>query len=164
MNDNRRVVSKSHISMRWLTRMLSIVICSVFLFFIILAVTNEDKPQGMAIPALVLLALTIACCFAAWRWEKVGGIVVAMAALCLSVVIYLASPASWLGLINFLLALIYGVPFLVAGILFWLCGQQAATDSTIITPLAFWLALLISGATIAGVVSAFFLGVTVGAS
>jgi hypothetical protein len=130
MNDIRPALGKGGVSMRWMARLLSIVISGVFLLIIFLAVTNEDKPQGAAIPVLVLLALTIVGCFSAWRWEKVGGVVVVIGALCQSVAAYLASLTFGLSSLSFLPSLIYGAPFLVVGVLFWVCGQRATIGST----------------------------------
>jgi hypothetical protein len=130
MNDTQVPLSKNGISMRWTTRLLSIIVSCTFLFIMVLAITNEDKPQGMAIPALVLLILTIAGCFVAWRWERIGGIVVVISALCLSVVVYSASLSYGLGALSFLPSLIYGIPFLAVGILFSICGQRVKTVST----------------------------------
>lgn len=130
MNDIRRALGEKGISLRWMTRLLSIVISSVFLFILFLAVTNEDKPQGLAISVLALLVMTIVGCFAAWRWEKIGGVIVVISAFCLSVAAYSASLTFGLRSLSFLPALIYGVPFLIVGVLFWVCGQRAAAGST----------------------------------
>lgn len=124
MNDIRLALGKDGVSMRWMTRLLSIAISGMFLLILFLAVTNEDKPQRAAISVLALLILTIVGCFAAWRWERVGGVVVAVGALCLSVAAYSASLTFGLGSMSFVPALIYGVPFLVVGSLFWACGHQ----------------------------------------
>ena len=60
MNNIRSVPTNRDIPLRWMTRLLSLVINSVFLLILCLAVTNEDKPQGPAITVLVLLGLTMA--------------------------------------------------------------------------------------------------------
>lgn len=130
MNDIQVPLGKSGISMRWMTRLLSIIVSCAFLFIMVLAITNEDKPQDMAIPVLAFLTLTIAGCFVAWRWERIGGVVVVISALCLSVVAYSASLNVGLGSLSFLPSLIYGIPFLAVGILFWICGQRVKTGST----------------------------------
>jgi hypothetical protein len=96
-----------------------------FLLVLCLAVTNEDKPQGPAITILVLLGLTMASSFAAWRWEKAGGAFVIVGALGTGVAAYSASLQLGLGWQSLLPALIYGTPFLVIGILFWVCGHRA---------------------------------------
>lgn len=111
--------------MRWMTRVLSVGISLVYLMVIILAISNEDKPQGAAILVLALLALTIVACFVAWRWEKAGGIFVIIAALCLSITAFSSSQTYGLGSAGMLPSLIYGIPFLVVGTLFWLCSQSA---------------------------------------
>ena len=110
--------------MRWMIRLFSLVISCVFLLIAFLAVTNEDKPQGAAVSVPVLLVLTIAACFAAWRWEKVGGVIVVIGALCLGVATCASSLTVGLGSVGFLLSLIYSVPFLVVGILFWISGKS----------------------------------------
>ena len=129
MSRVRRELGESGISVRWLARVSSIAVSGVFLLILFLAVTNEDKPQGAAIPVLALLGLTIAATLAAWRWEKVGGVVVVLLALCLTVAAYSASRAFGLGSLSFLPPLIYGVPFLAVGSAFWICGHRAARGS-----------------------------------
>ena len=129
MNNARRLRTDGSIPLRWITRPLSLTINSMFLLILCLAVTNEDKPQGPAITILVLLGLTMAGSFAAWRWEKAGGAVVIAGALGTGVAAYSASLKFGLGSQSFLPALIYGVPFLVIGILFWLCGHRAMDGS-----------------------------------
>lgn len=124
MNDTQLTLGKSSFSMRWMTRLLSVLVSAMFLLIIYLTVANEDKPQGMAIPVLALLALTIMGCLAAWRWEKVGGIVVIISALCLSIAAYSASLTFGLASLSFLPALIYGAPFLILGILFLVCAKE----------------------------------------
>jgi len=129
MNDMQRVPVQHGVSLRWLTRILSIMVSGVFLLILFLAVVNEDKPQGAAIAVLALLVLTIAATLAAWRWERVGGIVVAILALCLGAVSYSASLAFGLGSLSLLPALLYGAPFVALGSLFWICGRRAASDA-----------------------------------
>lgn len=124
MNDTQLTLGKSSFSMRWMTRLLSALVSTMFLLIIFLSAANEDKPQGMAIPVLALLVLTIMGCLAAWRWEKVGGIVVIISALCLSIAAYSASLAFGLASLSFLPALIYGAPFLILGILFLVCAKE----------------------------------------
>lgn len=107
---------------RWIARLSSLAINIVFLLIMVLALTNEDKPQGAAIPVLVLLALAMASCFAAWRWERAGGIAVLVSAVCLGVAAYLASRTYSLGP-HFLAPLVYAVPFLLVGTLFLLAAR-----------------------------------------
>jgi hypothetical protein len=117
------------ISLRLVTRLLGLVTNSVFLLILCLALTNEDKPQGPAITVLALLALTMVSSFIAWRWEKVGGALVIAGALGTGVAAHSASLEFGLGSQSFLPGLIYGIPFLVMGILFWLCGHRATAGS-----------------------------------
>jgi hypothetical protein len=107
-----------------MTRLLSLTINGVFLLILCLAVTNEDQPQGPAIAVLVLLGLTMASSFAAWRWEKAGGAAVIFGALGTGIAAYLSSLRFGVGSGSWLPALVYGVPYLVLGVLFWVCGQE----------------------------------------
>lgn len=129
MSNLRRRRINQEIPLRPLTRLLALVINSVFLLILCLAVTNEDKPQEPAITVLVLLGLTMAASFVAWRWEKAGGAIVIIGALGTGVAAYSASLEFGLGSQSFLPGLIYGTPFLVKGILFWLCGHSARAGS-----------------------------------
>ena len=129
MDNSRHIPTDWNIALRWMARLFSLVVNSVFLLILCLAVTNEDKPHGPAITILVLLALTMAGSFAAWRWEKAGGAVVIIGALGTGVAAYSASLQLGLGSQSFLPGLIYGTPFMVVGFLFWLCGHRAVAAS-----------------------------------
>lgn len=129
MNDHPPRRDENGTALRWLARGLSIVTSGVFLLIIGLALTNEDKPRGPAVPVLVLLGLTLVAAFAAWRWERVGGLLVVLLAGGLTVAAHSASRAFGLGSPTLLPALLYGGPFLVAGMLFWLSGRIAASGS-----------------------------------
>jgi hypothetical protein len=117
MNDVQPATSNWNTVVRWIARLSSLAINSVFLLILFLALTNEDKPQGAAIPVLVLLVLTMVSCFAAWRWERAGGIAVLVGAACLGVAAYAASRTYDLGSL-FLAPLLYAVPYLLVGTLF----------------------------------------------
>ena len=129
MNTIRPTSARSGLPVRWMTRLLSIVVSCGFLLIMVLAVTNEDKPQGAALPVLTLLGLTMLASLAAWRWEKVGGLAVVVLAVCLGVAAYAASLAVGLGALSLLPALIYGAPFLILDVLFWMCSQLTASGS-----------------------------------
>lgn len=126
MTDTLCLGSRRSLSVRWMARFLSVVTDAAFLIIVVLALTNEDRPQGAAIAVLALLLLTLAATFAAWRWERVGGTVVVLLALCLGIAAYSASSAIGLGSASLLPALIYSVPFLLVGCLFWVSGQVKA--------------------------------------
>ena len=117
------------LSLRLVARVLGLLTKSVYLLILCLALLNEDKPAGPAIPVLVLLGLTMAGSFVAWRWERAGGVVVIAGALGTGMAAYSASLHFGLGPSSLLPGLIYSVPFLVIGILFWLCGHRAATGA-----------------------------------
>jgi len=130
MNDVQSATSNWNTAIRWIARFSSLTINSVFLLILFLALTNEDKPQGAAIPVLVLLALTMVSCFAAWRWERAGGIAVLVSAICLGVAAYSASRMYGAGP-HFLAPLLYAVPYLLVGTLFLLAarGQRSFAES-----------------------------------
>jgi hypothetical protein len=125
MNDVQPAKSNWDTVLRWIARLSSLAINSVFLLILILAVTNEDKPHGAAIPVLVLLALTMGICFAAWRWERAGGIAVLIGAVCLGVAAYSSSRTYGVGP-HFLIPLVYAAPFALIGTLFLLAARQEA--------------------------------------
>jgi len=117
---------------RWIARLSSLAINSVFLLILFLAMTNEDKPQGAAIPVLVLLALTMVSCFAAWKWERAGGAAVLVGAICLGVAACSASRTYSAGS-HFLTLLVYVAPFLLVGALFLLAARQRRFGRTMKT-------------------------------
>lgn len=106
----------------WVARLSSLAVSGVFLLILILAVTNEDKPRGAAIPVLVLLVLTMMSCVVAWKWPRAGGIAVLISAGCLGVAAYAASRAYDVGP-TLLAPLVYAVPFLLVGTLFLLAAR-----------------------------------------
>jgi xanthine/uracil/vitamin C permease (AzgA family) len=122
MNDIQPATSNWNTVIRWIARLSGLAINSAFLLILFLALTNEDKPQGAAIPVLVLLALTMVSCFAAWRWERAGGIAVLVSAVCLGVATYSASRTYGLGPC-FLALLLYTAPYLLVGTLFLLAAR-----------------------------------------
>jgi hypothetical protein len=130
MNDIRHVLRSRDALLGWVARLSSLVIDSVFLLILCLAVMNEDKPQGPAITVLVLLALTMAASFAAWRWARSGGALVVAGGFCLGVAAYSASLAIGLGSFALLGTFIYGAPFVLVGILFWISGGRVTDGST----------------------------------
>jgi hypothetical protein len=123
MNDVQPAKSSWDTVIRWIARLSSLAINSVFLLILILAVTNEDKPHGAAIPVLVLLALTMLTCLAAWRWERAGGVAVLVGAICLGVAAYSSSRTVGVGA-DLLIPLVYAAPFALVGTLFLLAARQ----------------------------------------
>jgi hypothetical protein len=125
MNDVQPATSNWNTVIRWIARLSSLAINSVFLLILFLALTNEDKPQGAAIPILVLLTLTMGSCLAAWRWERAGGIAVLVGAVCLGVAAHSAS-GTYGASPHLLIPLVYAAPFLLVGALFlWAATQRS---------------------------------------
>jgi hypothetical protein len=129
MNEIRPVPRSRGTLLGWMARLSSLAITSVFVLILCLAVTNEDKPQGPAVTVLVLLALTVAASFVAWRWQRAGGAFVVAGGLVLAVAAYSASQAFGLGSSGLLSAFLYGVPWALVGILFWISGGRVANGS-----------------------------------
>lgn len=132
MNDVQPGMGNWGTVIRWIARLSSLAINGVFLLILFLAVTNEDKPQGAAVPVLVLLVVTMVSCFAAWRWERVGGIAVLFSAVCLGVAAYSASRTYGAGPQS-LTPLVYAAPFLLVGALFLLAARQRSFGRRMIT-------------------------------
>jgi hypothetical protein len=124
MNKPRHASIHRGTPLRWLVRLSSLAIDSAFLLILILAVTNEDKPQGPAIAVLALLALVIVASFAAWRSEKAGGALVVAGGFCLGVAAYGSQRALGLGSSGLVGAFLYGAPFVFVGIMFWISGER----------------------------------------
>jgi hypothetical protein len=108
---------------RLAARLTSLSTSAAFLFIIFLEVTNADELQPAALPVIVLLALTILAGWTAWRWERAGGGLMIAGALALSLATYTAATAFGFGAEAVLAPLIYGLPLLMTGVGFLLCGQ-----------------------------------------
>ena len=129
MNWIRHVPTSKCDLLDWTARLASLAINGVFMLILILAVTNEDKPQGPAVVVLVLLALTMLASFAAWHWRRIGGALVVAGGLCLGVAAYSASLAFGLRSSALLGMFIYGAPLVLMGILFRISGGRLADGS-----------------------------------
>ena len=125
MNDVQATTSNWYRVVRWIARLSSLAVNSVFLLILFLALTTEDKPQGAvaAIPVFVLLTLTMVSCFAAWRWERAGGIAVLAGAVCLGFAAYSAVRSYGVDS-HYLVPLVYATPFLAVGALFLCAATQ----------------------------------------
>ncbi|MGD9405221.1 MAG: hypothetical protein PVH95_08745, partial [Anaerolineae bacterium] len=127
----RRIPASKCDLLDWTARLSSLIVNCVFLLILVLAVTNEDKPQGPAVVVLVLLALTMLASFAAWRSRRIGGALVVAGGLCLGVAAYSASLSFGLRSSGLLSMFIYGAPFVLMGILFWISGGRLADGSAV---------------------------------
>jgi hypothetical protein len=118
MDNGNRSTGKFKLPIFWITRVLSIVVVGIFSFFLFLAFTNEDKPEGMEFFVYIPLVVAILGCLLAWRWQKVGGVITVIAAVILSTISFLVTMefGGYVGAA--LVALIYGLPFLLVGVLF----------------------------------------------
>jgi hypothetical protein len=105
-------------------RIASLIVGAAFLLILGLAVTNEDPPTSAGVIVLALLALELAACATAWRWQRAGGVAILAGAALLAAAAWSAAPASP----GHALALggmaLYGLPFLLVGFLFVMAGRE----------------------------------------
>ena len=81
----------------------------------------ESTPgQGQDLLLLVFLGLATLSLLAAWRWEGLGGFVSVLSAVLLGGLVYVLADHNRL-----MMAVFYGSPFMVAGILFLACWWRA---------------------------------------
>jgi hypothetical protein len=108
---------------RLAARIASLIVGAAFLLILALSVTNEDPPTSAGVTILALLALELAACAAAWRWEHAGGIAVVAGATALAAAAWASAPGSAEGGLGLAAVAIYGLPFLLVGLLFLLAGR-----------------------------------------
>lgn len=104
---------------RALARTASLIINAAFAVILFSIMVNEDKPREAAMPTIYLLLLAMISSFVAWRWEKTGIIMTAIAAAGLSVAAYISAQAVGLASFSFLAAGLYGLPFMLLSALFF---------------------------------------------
>ena len=104
-------------------RVSGLQVVGIFLLILILAITNEDGIQAQAVPKVILLTVAISAVGMAWRWERVGGVVLVASALALGLSMYQSYPL--LGSLGLLLAVLIYTPLpLIAGVLFLLSSRR----------------------------------------
>ena len=102
-------------AMKWLGRVLGFLVCGFFLMFAI----GEGVPElakGMTgvLPILTMLIIALIGYVVAWFYERPGGAVLIASAVAMAVYHFYIG-----GLENAKGALIYGLPFLIVGIIFF---------------------------------------------
>lgn len=120
-------------AMRWIGRLLALVVAGLFAYFVIefgaevFPRLSWTHPQGM--PLLIVLLLTVAGAFLAWRWEVVGGLMAVVGSLAIIALVCAGS-----GIDMFLCGLYFTLPLLLAGILYlgcyWRVKATTPTKST----------------------------------
>lgn len=107
---------------RALVRKASLIINAAFAVILFSIMVNEDAPREAAMPTIYLLLLAMISSFVAWRWEKTGIIMTAIAAAGLSVAVYISAQAVGavgLASFSFLAAGLNGLPFMLLSALFF---------------------------------------------
>lgn len=108
---------------RPVARVASIIVGTAFLGILGLAVTNEDAPSAAGMVVLILLALELLACAAAWRWERAGGIAIVAGATALAAAAWCAAPPTPGNELALLGVALYALPFLLLGLLFLVAGR-----------------------------------------
>ncbi len=103
--------------LKWLGRISGFLICGFFLAFMI----GEGVPEIAKgadvlpiLPILIMLSIALAGYVVAWFYERTGGAILIVAALTMAVYHFYIG-----GIENVRGALIYGLPFLIVGIIFF---------------------------------------------
>lgn len=116
--------------MRWIARILGLLASALFVWFLICAgvglckTLSWSSPRG--IPLLIVMAIAAVGVLIAWRWEMIGGTIAIISALFLGVLVYFGS-----GQTVFTTALLVGLPFFIAGILFLVCFWRTKTATVL---------------------------------
>lgn len=118
MNNFQTGSTKRTTWVRWTARVASILVCAWFTFILALVATNEDRPRPEVIPALIVVALTIGACVAAWRWERAGGIATIVGAIAIGIALWVPPSMAGLNYVMPIAILTYVVPFGALGALF----------------------------------------------
>ena len=114
---------------RWAARLASLLVGVAYLIPIALAITNEDPPSPSGVIILWLLGVELFLCALAWRWQQAGGLAIVAGAVILSVVVGTGTTAAS-GTRGLVIAAVYGVPFLLVGLLFLFAGRQNVEEAT----------------------------------
>ena len=108
---------------RWAVRACGLLVIVVFVSILILAFINEDGIQTEAVPKIVLMALAICGVVVAWRWERVGGVMLVASAVALGLSI--CQSYHIFGPVGLLLVLLIYTPLpLFSGVLFLLSSRR----------------------------------------
>jgi peptidoglycan/LPS O-acetylase OafA/YrhL len=129
VNNSQTVLPTRANPVRWTARVASILVCAWFAFVLVLVATNEDQPRAEVIPSLILVAINIGACFAAWRWERAGGIAIIIGAIAIGIALWVPIVNAGLTLVMPILIAAYFVPFGLVGALFvwsdWFARKRA---------------------------------------
>ena len=108
---------------RWAARISGLAVAVIFVSILVLAFTNEDGIQAQAVPKILLMALAICGVAMAWRWERVGGVMLVASAVALGLSI--CQSYHIFGPVGLLLVLLIYTPLpLCSGVLFLLSSRR----------------------------------------
>jgi len=111
---------------QWMTRGLSLVVNLFYAVILVAAFTNEDPPTATGWAVLGCVLACIVTSVAAWRWPRVGGLLVLGGAAALAVsVIVSAALQGFEPLAAIITLFVYPVPAILVGALFVADGQSA---------------------------------------
>ncbi|MEI6044994.1 MAG: hypothetical protein WCS37_11635 [Chloroflexota bacterium] len=120
---------------RWIARILGLLFNLVALLLIGLTLNPLRDYPLQELPALLALLVANAGIVMAWKWEVRGGLVACVASLITGVAIYFSAlsigESQKLALI---VALVYGLPYLLVGALFLFCHGRAGVGVSVKEP------------------------------
>lgn len=109
----------------WIARGIGLLVNGFSLLVLFLTLTDEDGVSPQLWPMIACVAVCIAGVFVALRWEQAGGriaIAGAGALVLANVCSAIFADLGWYGIVS---ALVYAVPFFLAGSLFVSGGRPA---------------------------------------
>jgi hypothetical protein len=102
----------------WIARGIALLVNSFFLIVLFLTLTDKDSAVPPFWPAIVCVVICMLGLFVAMRWEQAGGRIAIAGAGALVLVNLCAALFTELGWHGIVSALVYAVPFFLAGSLF----------------------------------------------
>jgi len=104
-------------TLRWTARIIAILITAYALIMFIGSAIGDDSPVTVGlIVFLILLAPTTIAMFAAWKWEKIGGIITIIGSVAMWISVFIDA-----GQNKFPAATLMAGPFFLVGILYLTC-------------------------------------------
>ena len=108
---------------RLAARLASLVVGAAFVVVLVVSLTNDDPTPAAGMIVLALLALELAACAAAWRWERAGGIAILSGAAALAAALWMSPTAPPDSALHLVVVALYGLPAVLVGLLFVVAGS-----------------------------------------
>lgn len=113
---------------RWIARSAGVLVSSFWLMLLSVILLGEDRVGARAIPALVVMLVTIISFVLAWRWERAGAIALIVGSLALGAAFYYSSTSDGMAPSFYLISLttLPIIPTLIVGLLLHICARRSA--------------------------------------